>query len=695
MREKLPAFFKVSLLFLLLSALTFSVNGETKTLSWLVMLYQDADDEMLEEDICLDLNEAERAGSTDRVAIVSQLDRFKGGYDGDGDWTGTKRFYVTRDEDVSKIRSKELADLGEKNMADPATLVDFVAWAVAKYPAKKYALILEDHGAGWPGGWTDADPNPKDILSIDKLDKALGRIREKTGIDRFELIGLDACLMGSIEVFSVLKAHARYAVASQEIEPGIGWAYAAFLSSLGKMPESAGDELAKMIVGSYIDKDIAVTDDAVRSRFAEGTTKGGLARLIGSEATIAAIDLGKLDGVTKSLDSFVIELVSENQKTIAEARGFTQSYSSVFGDEYPSPYLDICHFALIISGVSEKTGNKPLAAKAATLVSSIGNAVIAERHGPKRPGSNGISIYFPTSDLYKDRDGGVWSYTESSERFSKESLWDDFLLSYYTGKKIAKGKSLIAKPSKDERMLTPGKGSIEIAPVELGTTTIRPDETTLLRTTVTGTNIGYIYLFVGLKDEQTRSTLIADMDFIVADDTRQIGGIYYPDWGDEGKVTIELPWQPFLFALDDGFDSIHCLLLPRIYGATKDDMTYTVEGLYTPAKNGARRYALLSFGADGRLIKAVGYTGKYGTGSPHELKPGKGDTFTIYSTWIDEKGGGKTDQSIVPGGTLTFGDQGITWVEKQAPAGDYIIGIIVCDLDGNKKQANAKISVRD
>lgn len=64
--------------------------------TWLVMLYQDADDKILERDIFLDLNEAERIGSTDNVHIVAQVDRYRGGYSGDGNWTSAKRFYVTQ-----------------------------------------------------------------------------------------------------------------------------------------------------------------------------------------------------------------------------------------------------------------------------------------------------------------------------------------------------------------------------------------------------------------------------------------------------------------------------------------------------------------------------------------------------------------------------------------------------------------------
>jgi hypothetical protein len=58
-------------------------NGQT----WLVMLYQDADDKILEKDIYVDLNEAERIGSSERVQIVAQVDRYQAGYQGDGNWT--------------------------------------------------------------------------------------------------------------------------------------------------------------------------------------------------------------------------------------------------------------------------------------------------------------------------------------------------------------------------------------------------------------------------------------------------------------------------------------------------------------------------------------------------------------------------------------------------------------------------------
>ena len=94
-----------------------TVAGEPGT--WLVMMYQDADDEILEEDIAFDLNEAELVGSTDQVTIVAQMDRYVGGYAGDGDVTSTKRYLVTQDEDIYNVNSQEWPTLAKRTWATP------------------------------------------------------------------------------------------------------------------------------------------------------------------------------------------------------------------------------------------------------------------------------------------------------------------------------------------------------------------------------------------------------------------------------------------------------------------------------------------------------------------------------------------------------------------------------------------------
>ncbi|MGB9826783.1 MAG: clostripain-related cysteine peptidase, partial [Desulfofundulus sp.] len=238
------------------------------------MLYQDADDQVLEQDIYLDLNEAERVGSSPNVHIVAQIDRFRAGFQGDGNWTSARRYYVVQDNDLHRVGSKLVQELGEVDMSDPQTLVDFVQWSVKNFPADKYVLILSDHGLGWPGGWSDPSHRGAtqstaplttqfgNNLYLMELDQALGQARAAAGIDKFEVVGLDACLMGQLEVMAAIQPHANYAIASEEVEPAIGWAYAGFLSKLVQNPNMSGADLSRAIVESYIVGDQRIQDPA-------------------------------------------------------------------------------------------------------------------------------------------------------------------------------------------------------------------------------------------------------------------------------------------------------------------------------------------------------------------------------------------------------------------------------------------------
>ncbi|MBU7025174.1 MAG: hypothetical protein HXS40_13515, partial [Theionarchaea archaeon] len=118
--------------------------------SWTVMVYMDGDNN-LESAAIDDVNELEAIGSSAEVNIVVQLDRIVDWDNSNGDWTTTRRYYITHDLNGydSLIVSTLLSDLGELNMGDPATLTDFVTWARTNYPADNYLLVLWDHGDGW------------------------------------------------------------------------------------------------------------------------------------------------------------------------------------------------------------------------------------------------------------------------------------------------------------------------------------------------------------------------------------------------------------------------------------------------------------------------------------------------------------------------------------------------------------------
>jgi hypothetical protein len=687
--------------------------GEGDT--WLVMLYQDADDKILEEDIYLDLNEAERVGSSDNVHIVAQVDRFRAGYRGDGDWSAAKRFYITYDNDLQRIQSQQLADLGEVNMADSDTLVDFVSWAIETFPADKHALIMSDHGIGWPGGWSDSDSGGSgdralplasalgDQLYLMELDNALAEIRARTGLDKLELIGMDACLMGHLEVFSALAPHARYAVASQEVEPALGWAYTGFLQALRQNPNMSGADLSRAIVQSYIEDDQRIVDDQARADFLrQGSPMGGLFGMLGGPSaaqltqqlgqgvTLTAVDLAEMPVLIDSVNQFSFDLQTVNQRNVAQARTYAQSFTSPFGTNVPPSYIDLGNFVQLLK---RESGSQTLAQSADRVLTALDTAVIAEKHGPKKPGATGVSVYFPNSQLYGSPMTGPQSYTVAARRFADDSLWDDFLTFHYTGRPFELTPAIAVVPERGVEISGPGAEVVSISPVSLSANVAAPGRPILLSADIRGQNIGYVYLFAGFYDQAANAIFIADTDYLESNNTRELNGVYYPVWSEQAEFTMEFEWEPIVFAVNDGVNSVVAHFAPQSYGASFEEAAYTVDGIYTYGDGEGSRPARLYFN-NGFLTQVVGFTGDETAGAPREIVPQTGDTFTILEEWLDLSPQGQPMQvARQAGGTLTFGDQMFTWEELDAAPGNYLVGFVVEDLDGNKYESYEQVRV--
>jgi len=685
-----------------------STTGSGDT--WLVMLYQDADDQVLEQDIFLDFNEAERVGSSDKVTIISQMDRFRGGFQSSPDWSTTRRYLLTRDSDLNTINSQLLDDIGETNMADGQTLVDFVTWAVQNYPADRYALILSDHGMVWPGGWSDPtggqDRGSAPLISmiqgdniyLAELESALGQIQSTTGIEKMDLIGLDACLMSQMEVYAMLQPYARFAVASEETEPGLGWAYAAFLTSLEQNPAMDGGQLATNIVDSYIDQDQRIVDNQARADFLrQGSSMGGffgapsvsaaqVANQIERDITLTALDLSQYGTVVSALNDFAYKLQSVDQRAVASARNYAQSYTSIFGREVPPSYIDMGHFAAL---VVKQTGDTDLKASAQNLLNALGQAIVAERHGSSKPGSTGVAIYYPNSTLYRSPAAGMQSYTILADQFARVSLWDDFLVYHYNDRSFRADAAEPVVPSGGVTR-APGASDIAITWVSGENTSVSPGGSTKLTVDISGQNIGYIYLFAGLYDQASNSIYVADTDYLESSDTQNVNGVYYPVWPDSKTFRMNFDWEPILFQITDGSQKVLALFNPVTYGASAADAAYLVQGNYTFADTGEQRQAQLIF-KDGKLYQVLGYTGNDTANAPREITPANGDTFTIANKWLEE-GGKKVVYE--DGESLTFGDAPFTWEQVYAPAGQYVVGFLVTDMDGNVYSANTQVTVR-
>jgi len=363
------------------------------TAEWTVMVYLDSDNN-LESAGINDINEMEMVGSTTEVNIVVQADRIPGYDISNSNWTTTRRYYITQDNDPYIINS-EFNDLGELNMGDPDTLVDFASWAVTEYPAKKYLLVIWNHGGGFRSSglakdiaWDDT--NGGDKITMPELEYALSAINTQMG-KNIDIVGMDACYMAMIEVAYQIKDYADILVTSEESEPNDGWPYDTTLGELAGNPLISSEQFAADIVDEYI----------YSYPF--------------EEVTQSAIDLSYMDDLAGQLSSMADSIRSD---TLTSKNVYINAayYSQYYGDPDFIDLYDFCNQLLAYSNSLEVKNI------ALNIQQALNYAVIKSGYsGGSVSGSKGLSIYFP------------WYYNYDSEKyndtnFAQDTFWDEMLL---------------------------------------------------------------------------------------------------------------------------------------------------------------------------------------------------------------------------------------------------------------------------
>lgn len=142
-----------------------------------------------------------------------------------------------------------LDTLAPQSMGEADTLADFVRWSAEAYPAKKYALVLWDHGGGAATGLCFDELFQNDALYLYELRKALA----DSGV-YLETVIMDACLMANIETACALRGSAHWMVASEEIVPGDGSAVGDWLRKLVSHPVLDGAWLGRCVCDTTEEK---------------------------------------------------------------------------------------------------------------------------------------------------------------------------------------------------------------------------------------------------------------------------------------------------------------------------------------------------------------------------------------------------------------------------------------------------------
>jgi len=352
---------------------------------WTVMVYMSGDNE-LEPYVVSDIEtELAPTGSSANVQVVALADRSPS-----GDWQTTKLFHVT--PGMQADAASAVADWGERDMGDPQTLIDFVTWTKANYPADHYAFYFWGHGSNWRPGDVMRDDTSNDSLDMEELKAAL------PSIGFMDMVGFDGCNMAAIEVEMLWHGHATAVAHSEEWVGGSGVEYDVVLAKLAANPNMTADAVA-----------IATSQSAT------------------SDKTWSAVAVdGRFDALLKAVDEWSVALnngLAANRKKYDRAFGATRSFWQQPTDK------DLYDMAYEINRLVSDQNIKDLSQ---AVMAAVDDVVLHERHVNAYKDAHGITIYHISKASEKD---DKYLYYHDYVDFGTQTGWDNFLDAYASSAK--------------------------------------------------------------------------------------------------------------------------------------------------------------------------------------------------------------------------------------------------------------------
>jgi hypothetical protein len=304
--------------------------------------------------------------------------------------------------------------LGEVNTGLSNTLASYIRWAQTEYPADHYYLAIADHGRGIQGvGWDDTSSG--DYLELWELRQAL-HAGTQDGTFKIDVLHLDACLMGMLEVAYEVWPYTDYVIASENL----AWTlfdYKGYLQILGnKTPR----EFAVAIASRYHDQ-------------------------VGTQPnTIAVLDSQYIPDVVSAVDNLAQVLITtlptgtaELESALSQVQRFdSQDYGQITAED---EFVDLHHLAdlLVTTSNNLSVQQAARAVLTATQRSQAGVLTTTVAYEAHRSDSyagtwldleqaNGIAIYYPPSN-------NVWDYSYYPSpvlRLSHDTRWDDLLVKH-------------------------------------------------------------------------------------------------------------------------------------------------------------------------------------------------------------------------------------------------------------------------
>ncbi len=371
----------------------------TPTREWTFLLYLNGNNS-LDSFGPMNLNSMEQVGSSDQVNLVVQWSSLAS--------KKTKRMLIKKDNDTTNVTSPTVQDVSGVDMGDWNSLVDFVRWGVAAYPAKHYFITVWDHGSGWHTiqnkqarssfhtfdiSWDD---NTGHSFTTAQLGLAMAESAKIIG-HKVDIYGSDACLMAMAEVADEMSASVNTFVGSEEVEPAEGWPYESFLTRWIANPTATPNQ-----VGTYL------TEEYVKAY------QGGVYGT--KEVQFSAFDLNNLSALKVAVETFgkgLMTLDAASRKAVIAALGKTQKF-------YTSDYADLGDFLLNVEAAKLGTLGADLLS---TVRSALNQVLVANSTSGAYKKATGLSIWLPsTKSKYN-----MYAAAYKTMAFDAATHWGDTL----------------------------------------------------------------------------------------------------------------------------------------------------------------------------------------------------------------------------------------------------------------------------
>ena len=264
------------------------------------------------------------------------------------------------------------ATMGQSYLTNPNTFTMFVNYAMTVFPADKYGLFFWNHGGGpvFAYGKDQKSKNQYNMNNISMIDLQKAFSRSKLAETKAEIIGMDACIMASVEVAQALQPFGKYYVASEEVVYCPGWDWR-WLNYLGKHPQADGAEVGKAIAEWFM-------------YGMEGNNQLNKAL----PGTISVMDMSKVDALAKAVNemSRATQNIWGDQKAAnayAKALDKTVRYGEVHGNHFD--LVDLASYAENLEGLYPEQAKK--------LAAAVKSAVVYNRIRDLK--GEGVMAYVP------------------------------------------------------------------------------------------------------------------------------------------------------------------------------------------------------------------------------------------------------------------------------------------------------------